>query len=73
MGIIIFDLMTHTEEEYVASVLIFLRTQIFCRDSGVGDYGPKGIARWCDQHDCNAFCKRLDLGAGDSENDDDDE
>ncbi|KAJ7362567.1 hypothetical protein DFH08DRAFT_1024851 [Mycena albidolilacea] len=49
--------MTHTEEE----------------DSGVRDYGPKGIARWRDQHDCNAFCKRLDLGAGDSENDDDDD
>ncbi|KAJ7307951.1 kinase-like domain-containing protein [Mycena albidolilacea] len=57
MGIIIFDLMTHTEEE----------------DSGVGDYGPKGIARWRDQHDCNAFCKRLDLEAGGSDNDDDDE
>ncbi|KAF7368008.1 Kinase-like protein [Mycena sanguinolenta] len=52
MGMLIFDLMTHTEEE----------------DSGVGDHGPQGIERWRDQHDCNVFCKRLELAAGESDN-----
>ncbi|KAJ6556958.1 kinase-like domain-containing protein [Mycena sp. CBHHK59/15] len=51
MGIIIFDLMSHTPEE----------------DSGVGDHGPNGIERWRDQHDCNIFCKRLELEVGDSD------
>ncbi|KAF8214452.1 kinase-like domain-containing protein, partial [Mycena galopus ATCC 62051] len=45
MGIIIFDVMTHTPEG----------------DSGIGDHGVKGIEKWRDQHDCNAFCKHLDL------------
>ncbi|KAJ7755610.1 kinase-like domain-containing protein, partial [Mycena maculata] len=49
MGIIIFDMMTHTP----------------AGDSGVGDHGPKGIEKWCDQHDCNVFCKMLELGVGD--------
>ncbi|KAJ7190590.1 hypothetical protein GGX14DRAFT_47827 [Mycena pura] len=57
MGILIFDIMTHTPEE----------------DSGVGDHGVKGIERWRDQHDCNAFCKRLELGAGDSDDEDEEE
>ncbi|KAJ6580599.1 kinase-like domain-containing protein [Mycena sp. CBHHK59/15] len=51
MGIIIFDLMSHTPEE----------------DSGVGDHSPNGIERWRDQHDCNIFCKRLELEVGDSD------
>ncbi|KAJ7678789.1 kinase-like domain-containing protein, partial [Mycena rosella] len=49
MGIIIFDLMTHTPEG----------------DSGVGDHGPKGIQKWQSQHDCNSYCKNLDLEVGD--------
>ncbi|KAJ7641738.1 kinase-like domain-containing protein [Roridomyces roridus] len=57
MGMIIFDLMTHTDEG----------------DSGVGDFGEKGIARWRKQHDCNAFCKALELGAGESDDEEDGE
>ncbi|KAJ7913336.1 kinase-like domain-containing protein [Mycena leptocephala] len=57
MGILIFDIMSHTPEE----------------DSGVGDHGTKGIERWRDQHDCNAFCKRLELEVGDSGDEGDDE
>ncbi|KAJ7813494.1 hypothetical protein B0H14DRAFT_3879173 [Mycena olivaceomarginata] len=54
MGIIIFDMMTHTTDG----------------DSGVGDYGEKGIEKWRDQHDCNVFCKNLDLAVGDDDEDD---
>ncbi|KAJ7442087.1 hypothetical protein B0H11DRAFT_1749404, partial [Mycena galericulata] len=54
MGIIIFDIMSHTPEE----------------DSGVGDHGPMGIQRWRAQHDCNVFCKLLGFDAGDSDSDD---
>ncbi|KAJ7118186.1 hypothetical protein C8R44DRAFT_625896, partial [Mycena epipterygia] len=53
MGILIFDLMIHTPEG----------------DSGIGDHGVKGIERWRDQHDCNAFCKALDLEVGDEDDD----
>ncbi|KAJ7148736.1 kinase-like domain-containing protein [Mycena crocata] len=55
MGILIFDPMTHSPEE----------------TSGVGDHGSKGIDRWRAQHDCNTFCKRLELEAGDSSDEDD--
>ncbi|KAJ7475381.1 kinase-like domain-containing protein [Mycena galericulata] len=51
MGIIIFDVMTHTPEG----------------DSGVGDHAVKGIEKWRDQHDCNSFCKSLDLEVGDDD------
>ncbi|KAJ7737273.1 kinase-like domain-containing protein, partial [Mycena maculata] len=51
MGIIIFDMMTHTP----------------AGDSGVEDHGPKGIEKWCDQHDCNVFCRMLELGVGDDD------
>ncbi|KAJ6603744.1 kinase-like domain-containing protein [Mycena sp. CBHHK59/15] len=54
MGIIIFDMMTHTTDG----------------DSGVGDYGEKGIEKWRDQHDCNVFYKNLDLAVGDDNEDD---
>ncbi|KAJ7111719.1 kinase-like domain-containing protein, partial [Mycena epipterygia] len=40
------------------------------RDSGVGDHGVKGIEKWRDQHDCNAFCKTLDLEVGDEDEND---
>ncbi|KAJ7156780.1 kinase-like domain-containing protein, partial [Mycena filopes] len=53
MGILIFDMMTHTPEG----------------ESGVGDYGGKGIEKWRAQHDCNAFCKGLDLAVDDGEED----
>ncbi|KAJ6484712.1 kinase-like domain-containing protein [Mycena sanguinolenta] len=54
MGIIIFDMMTHTPDG----------------DSGVGDHGGKGIEKWRDQHDCNVFCKNLDLEVGDDDEED---
>ncbi|KAJ6550191.1 kinase-like domain-containing protein, partial [Mycena capillaripes] len=57
MGILIFDIMTHTPEE----------------DSGLGDHGVKGIEKWRDQHDCNAFCKRLELAVGNSDDEVDDD
>ncbi|KAJ6465673.1 hypothetical protein DFH09DRAFT_957082, partial [Mycena vulgaris] len=43
MGIIIFDLMIHSPDE----------------NTGVGDYGPAGIVRWRDQHDCTVFASDL--------------
>ncbi|KAJ7831330.1 kinase-like domain-containing protein, partial [Mycena olivaceomarginata] len=57
MGIIIFDMMTHghTPEG----------------ESGVGDHGLKGIEKWQDQHDCNVFCKGLDLAVGEEDDEDD--
>ncbi|KAJ7239469.1 kinase-like domain-containing protein [Mycena rebaudengoi] len=54
MGIIIFDLMTHTPDG----------------DSGVGDFGVKGIEKWRQQHDCNAFCKNLELEVGSDDEED---
>ncbi|KAJ7433580.1 kinase-like domain-containing protein, partial [Mycena galericulata] len=36
-------------------------------DSGVGDHAVKGIEKWRDQHDCNSFCKSLDLEVGDDD------
>ncbi|KAJ7811689.1 hypothetical protein B0H14DRAFT_2606407 [Mycena olivaceomarginata] len=36
-------------------------------DSGVGDHGVKGIEKWRDQHDCNNFCKNLDLAVGEDD------
>ncbi|KAJ7196541.1 kinase-like domain-containing protein, partial [Mycena pura] len=45
MGIIIFDMMTHTHGG----------------DSGVGDHGPKGIEKWRDQHDCKCSARHLIL------------
>ena len=70
MGILIFDIMTHTPEEFVLLNYSFHASLLVYRDSGVGDHGVKGIERWRDQHDCNAFCKRLELGAGDSDDED---
>ncbi|KAJ7145431.1 kinase-like domain-containing protein, partial [Mycena crocata] len=55
MGILLFNLMTHTPQG----------------DSGVGDHGERGIEKWCDQHDCNAFCKNVQLEVGDDNEDDD--
>ncbi|KAJ7933136.1 hypothetical protein B0H13DRAFT_1856426 [Mycena leptocephala] len=54
MEMIIFDVMTHTREG----------------DSGIGDHGVKGIEKWRDQHDCNAFCKHLELDVGDDDEED---
>ncbi|KAJ7720103.1 kinase-like domain-containing protein [Mycena metata] len=55
MGILIFDMMTHTPDG----------------DSGVGDHGGKGIEKWRDQHDCNVFCKTLNLAVGDDDDEQD--
>ncbi|KAJ7774456.1 kinase-like domain-containing protein, partial [Mycena olivaceomarginata] len=53
MGILIFDLMTHTDQDSRVCLLTLAL--------GVGDYGSEGIERWRDQHDCNTFCKCLGL------------
>ncbi|KAJ7740163.1 hypothetical protein B0H16DRAFT_1567843 [Mycena metata] len=55
MGILIFDMMTHTPDG----------------DSGVRDHGGKGIEKWSDQHDCNVFCKTLDLAIGEDDDEQD--
>ncbi|KAJ7199363.1 kinase-like domain-containing protein [Mycena pura] len=55
MGMILFDMMTHTPSG----------------DNGIGDHGEAGIQKWRDQHDCNMFCKELELEVGDSDGDDD--
>jgi hypothetical protein len=41
------------------------------RDSGVGDFGVKGIKKWWQQHDCNASCKNLELEVGNDDEEDD--
>jgi hypothetical protein len=43
---------------------------LFSRDSGVGDFGVKGIEKWRQQHDCNAFCKNLELEVGSDDEED---
>ncbi|KAJ7842432.1 kinase-like domain-containing protein [Mycena leptocephala] len=44
-GLILFDLMTHTKDE----------------DSGIGDFGEKGIKSFIDDHQCTDLCRALTL------------
>ncbi|KAL0955299.1 hypothetical protein HGRIS_004188 [Hohenbuehelia grisea] len=44
-GLVLFDVMTHTIDG----------------NSGMGDFGKKGIQTFVDQHVCNSICKALGL------------
>jgi hypothetical protein len=61
--LILFDPMTHTPEGYVHISLLSNRCKLtkqqWISDSGIGDHGEEGVARFVAEHRCTYICHGL--------------